>query len=110
MRGPSRIMAMMVLVSLSAMLSGMQAFAAPAMGHPAGCHQMPGVPAPAPTSFQCCSSGHHWAMTSAAVVVSAPAAAGAQVDQGRDLFSVDGRGFSFPFLSSSPPDCLPLRI
>lgn len=65
MHRTSRLVALLLAVALPAALPSAQAMAVPAAGsgHPAGCHDpAPTIPSPAPSNYQCCVSGHHWAM------------------------------------------------
>lgn len=113
MHGLRRIAAVMVLVSLAGSAAGVQAFAVTQTEHPAGCHgQMPGVPSPAPTSYQCCANGHHWAVLGPVAVIHPPAAVNFGVDLSCDLVLHDSPRLAafMVFLSNSPPRNSPLRI
>jgi hypothetical protein len=88
-------------------------------GHAAGCHDgqgptspSPALPSPVPKGYECCVSGHHAAIPSAAFSFRS-ATVGLSVNRG------DVREGNFvPFIlssrlvvfSSSPPGAVPLRI
>jgi len=56
-----RMVALLLLIPMASVLAGAQAMTfSPVADHPAGCHDHgPAAPFPAPSSFQCCVSGHH---------------------------------------------------
>jgi len=108
---------MIVLLVLAPFLTGMLGARAVELPgtipeHPAGCHSHgPAVPTPAPTSFQCCAIGHHWAMPGKVFPVN-PAAmifsdTAVELSPGIDFQS---QGFASIFRSASPPESVPLRI
>jgi len=109
----SRPLALLLVVALLAALPSVQAMAIPAAGHPARCHEpAPADPSPAPSNYQCCVSGHHWAIPAGSFSpdpmiawMFVPAVHG-------DLPEFISRQSSaqpvIPF--SSPPDAAPLRI
>jgi|ERR1700690_2146074 hypothetical protein len=115
----SRTVAVLLLATIAAALPGVQAFALSSAlssappAHPAGCHsQAPATPTPGGTHYQCCVSGHHQAMASAAFSLR-PLVALFDIDvvDGVWLYS----GFSSPagalaIPSTSPPNTSPLRI
>lgn len=110
----SRTVAVLLLVTIAAALPGVQASALSAAqpAHP-GCHgHAPATPTPAPTSYQCCVSGHHQAMASTPFSLRPLVA----------LFDLDARegilkcaSLSSYFVGSaipctSPPNSAPLRV
>jgi hypothetical protein len=110
MRG---ISAFIIVFSLAASFAGVQAFAVTSMEHPAGCHgSMPVIPSHAPTSYQCCAYGHHWAVAGSIFSPQPPVALCEVIKCADDLALRDSlqpsRLFVIP--SSSPPSSLPLRI
>jgi hypothetical protein len=112
----SRMIAVLLLCTMTAALPGAQAFALAAAppAHPAGCHrQGPATPTPAPVSYQCCVNGHHWTIPSASFSTQAPLAEFSRSDGGGDfsLASVLSAHFSMIVVpaSSPPPGVAPLR-
>src|ERR1700730_17137493 len=68
MQRTSGMIAVLLLVVTAAAVPGAHAlaFSAAQPAHPAGCHSHgPPTPAPAPTSFQCCVTGHQAAIPNA---------------------------------------------
>jgi len=117
MPGALRTVAMGLLLSMAAALSGVPATASiPSRAdHPAGCHgRAPAVPSPAPTSYQCCVSGHDAALPNPAFALSLTSAAVqlSSFDAGNkaslDFVTFLHSTISVPFLS--PPGGAPLRI
>jgi hypothetical protein len=111
-----RMVAAVLLIPMAIALPGAQAMAAPAR-HPAGCHgPAPATRFPAPTSYQCCASGHQAALPNASFALLSSISVVAQ------LCSLDGRGgprlsfvsclYSAVFVvpSNSPPGVASLRI
>jgi len=115
MHAHSRPIALLLLVTFLAAMSGTQGFAALPMAHPAGCHGPSGSApsSPAPRSFQCCANGHHWAIPGTAfsperlVAQLLPAAVCAEAGLG---FGAGRRSTEFVTQSASPPPSSPLRI
>ena len=115
MHGSLRMVAMLLLLALTA-LPGAQAMQIPAApaGHASGCHgHGPASPAPASTGYQCCVNGHDAATPSVAFSLRFVA------DRVSSLDGVDGPRFAFLlgmnspeliFPSNSPPGLAPLRI
>jgi len=114
-----RMVAAVLLIPMAMALPGAQAMSSPAVPahHSAGCHgQAPATRFPAPTSYQCCASGHQAALPNASFALLSSISVVAQ------RCSLDGSGgprLSFvswlhsavlvvPF--SSPPGAAPLRI
>ena len=113
MRPHSRVLAVLLLAAFVAAASGTPLLALPAMhsSHSSGCHgSMPENPSPAPANYQCCVSGHNWAMPSAAF--SSLPLIGTPVDiQGVDPASECGESAALFFSPSvSPPAVVALRI
>ena len=123
MPGISRMMAVLLLVSVAAALPGTQAFAMAAgqFVQPAragGCHAHspalpPPSPAPAPVSYQCCVNGHHWAIPSASFSARPLAALQVELDRGsgiprNSIARAHCANLIVP--SVSPPGVAPLRI
>lgn len=116
MRRISRTIAMVVLVTMCATLLDAPVLALPTIlvGHPARCHG--GTPAPqtpAPVSYQCCVSGHHWAIPGPSDSHRPLIAQLSAFNESRsipcDLVSCFvSRALVLP--SSSPPSLSPLRI
>jgi hypothetical protein len=116
MHGSSRTTAVMLLITMAAMLD-MQALTFPAAhsGHPASCHG-PAAPSPAPTSYRCCVNGHHIAIPNPAFSLRAPVrtmdAQLCKMDHGEcaRLDYVQLAGSALSVASDSPPGIAPLRI
>ena len=110
-----RLVAVLLLVTLVATLSGAQALPVPAAhpNHPARCHgHGPAIPAPARTGYQCCVGGHHAAIPNASfsprpVVVQICAL---PAGQDIDLNFVRGDFVALAAPSDSPPGVTPLRL
>jgi hypothetical protein len=121
MHGSWRIVGLVLLIATAANLPGMQAMpstAAPA-SHPAGCHghtpgsQGPAIPSPAPTSYQCCVSGHQAALPNVAFSLRSHAALLCNLNDGASLDSdlaPDALPVVFVVPSDSPPVTGSLRI
>ena len=119
----SRMVAMGLLLSMAAVISGTPAMASvpPQAAHPAGCHghapasHVPAVPFPAPVSYQCCASGHDAALPNAAFALSLTSAAKplSSLDAGNNS-GLDSITSLYPTTllvpSMSPPGAAPLRI
>jgi hypothetical protein len=115
MYGNLRVVAILLLVTLVAMLSGAQALPVPAAhpNHPAGCHgHGPAIPAPARNSYQCCVGGHHAAIPNASFSPRPVVAQICTLHAGQDTGLNFVRRHSVPFtvLSDSPPGVTPLRL
>jgi hypothetical protein len=107
---------MLLLITVTAALPGTHAFTFSTVQpiHHAGCHSSaPEIPTPAPVSYQCCSSGHNWALLSASFSPHPPIALFLFPDRTDDLF-VNPSGDAHPqvvaFPFGSPPNIAPLRI
>jgi hypothetical protein len=117
MPGSLRMIAVLLLVTMTAALPGAQALGFPAMeaSHPAaGCHSHgPATPSPAPTSYQCCVSGHDVAIPNVSFS-SRPLASrlcGLAADKQLCLgFAPDRHSVMFVLPADSPPGAAPLRI
>ncbi|HEY3619447.1 MAG TPA: hypothetical protein VGK96_21770 [Candidatus Sulfotelmatobacter sp.] len=116
MHRTSGMIAVMLLVVMAGAFPGAHALVFLTMqpAHPAGCHgHGPATPVPAPTSFQCCVSGHQAAMPNASFSPGALAvglcalAAAKQVSPG---FALDRLPAMLIVPSNSPPGAAPLRI
>ncbi len=107
----SRLMSGLLLLAFVAALPGTQVFAMtmPA-GHPAGCHDSGPSPADTP-SYECCISGHHWAMPGAAFSLH-PLVDMANVSEpDHDAICSVPSSFEIAVAPSvSPPGSSPLRI
>jgi hypothetical protein len=115
MKGSLRMVAVLMLVSMAAALPGAHAHAFPAAqtGHPAGCHSHGAAPAPAPTSYQCCVSGHRAAIPNPSFAPRSLVAQVSGLENGENLGSgvVPYRHSAvFVVPSDSPPRTAPLRI
>lgn len=114
MQRRSHPIAMLLLVTFVAAMSGTQVFAAAPVRHPAGCHgNMPSVPSPAPVSYQCCANGHDWAMPSVQFSCDRPVAGIVLADindVGGVIFGEYPHSSESLFQSASPPRSSPLRI
>src|SRR5580704_4061104 len=112
----SRLVAFLLIAAFAAAAPSAQLLAMPSTlpSHPAGCHDSgPVDPSPAPPSYQCCISGHRWAIPAGAFSLHPTTAFGpAEVDTvNRSLTSLSSRDFSRLILpSDSPPGSAPLRI
>jgi hypothetical protein len=108
--------AFLLIAALAAGAPSVQLMAMPSQpaNHPAGCHDSgPVDPSPAPPSYQCCVSGHHWAIPGTAFSLRPIMAVGpVEVDhRNQSLISISSRDFSRLILpSDSPPGSAPLRI
>jgi hypothetical protein len=116
MSGLWRLIAWGMLVAMASALPDATALAFPEAQpvHPAPCHRRgPVVPAPAPTSYQCCVGGHHVAIPNSSFS-SLPLTAqlrGSDADAGFRLGSERCRHSAmFVLASNSPPGAAPLRI
>ena len=111
-----RMVALLLLVTTVGTLAAaqMELFPAAQEIHPAGCHgHSPAIPSPAPTSYQCCVSGHHAAIPNAAFSLQTGAAQVWSQDNGPELILNVAPCFGASVLivpSSSPPGGVPLRI
>jgi hypothetical protein len=116
MHGNLRMIALLLLVTMAGTLATAQVelFPAAQESHPAGCHgHAPAIPSPAPTSYQCCVSGHHAAIPNAAFSLRPEAAQICSLDNGAEpvLTLVPCYRASVRIVpSSSPPSAVPLRI
>lgn len=115
MQSISRPVALLLLVTMAAALSAVQAFALSGSNpaHAAPCHhQGPISPAPARSDYQCCVTGHHQAMASASFSLR-PALAMRALEAGDRLRLCSGPFSPAAVLaipSVSPPCTPPLRI
>jgi len=114
MHGNSRLIAVLLVVTFVAAISGVQGFASEPMTHPAGCHApMPRFPSLAPVSYQCCANGHDWAIPNVQFSCDRPVAeiVPADVsDEGNLSFGEQRHIPQSVFQSASPPRSSPLRI
>jgi len=78
---------LVVIAMVSALAGGAQAMAfSPVADHPAGCHgHEPAIPMPAPTSYQCCVTGHHAVLPNAPFSFGSGDAQLCRLDAGWDL-------------------------
>ena len=113
MHGILRMVAVVLLIAMAAMPAAQaMPFPAAPSGRP-GCHgHAPASPLPSPTNYQCCVSGHHAAMPSAAFSIGSMAAELCSLEQSERAHLQFG---SFPSAllalpNSSPPGAAPLRI
>jgi hypothetical protein len=105
-----------LLVTMATAFSRAQALAFPVAQtvHPAGCHSHgPVIPAPVPTRYQCCASGHHEVIPAASFRLRCNAAhlwslTGAAVARMDFISSLQFEEISD--VSNSPPSAAPLRI
>jgi hypothetical protein len=113
MHGIMRMVATLLLLTITAALPAAQAMPFGAR-HAAGCHNHgPANPSPAPTSYQCCVNGHHAAVLSVSFSLRF---ATAQVGRSNSedgprlalLLGMNSAMFVVP--SNSPPGAAPLRI
>jgi hypothetical protein len=108
--------AFLLIAAFAAGAPSVQLMAMPSQpaNHPAGCHDSgPVDPSPAPPSYQCCVSGHQWAIPGTAFSLRPIMAVGlVELDnRSRSLISLSARDFSQLILpSDSPPGSAPLRI
>src|ERR1017187_5316671 len=117
MPGSLRMIAVLLLVTMTAALPGAQALGFPAMeaSHPAaGCPRHgPGASAPGPPRDQCCVSGHDVAIPNVSFS-SRPLASrlcGLAADKQLCLgFAPDRHSVMFVLPADSPPGAAPLRI
>jgi hypothetical protein len=117
MPGSLRMIAVLLLVTMTAALPGAPALGFPAMEarHPAaGCHgHGPATPSPEPTSYQCCVSGHDVAIPNASFSsrLLASRLCGLAADEQLRLgFAPDRHSVMFVLSANSPPGAAPLRI
>lgn len=88
-------------------------------GRPAGCHahggqSLPLSPLPAPVSYQCCLTGHDWAVVQASTSPQPPAQCQytpvtLQIEFALTAYFLGGLEVSM-LLSADPPGTTPLRI
>jgi hypothetical protein len=111
----SRLVAILLVVAFAATAPSAQLLAMPSppAGHPAGCHDSgPAAPSPAPSSYQCCVSGHQSAIPGASFSLR-PTVASSPVEVenlNRSLINFSSRDFSRLIPSDSPPGAFSLRI
>ena len=102
-----RVTSLVIVLGLLAASPGAQALAFVPRGNAQGCHDHTRSPM-IPVSYQCCANGHNWAVAATPVVMAPPALC--------SHANTDSNWFHLPeptvvtFLSSSPPNELPLRI
>src|SRR5579862_6358933 len=105
-----------LLIATAAALPGAQTMAslpAPPASHPAGCHghtpvrNAPAIPSPAPTSYQCCVSGHQVALPSVAFSLRSNAALLCHMNAGANIGS-DLAPASLPLVFAVPSDSPPI--
>ena len=113
MHGILRMVAVVLLLAMADMpATQAMPFPVAQSGHP-GCHgHAPVTPVPSPTNYQCCVSGHHVAMPSAAFCIGSIAAELCCLEP---IERAKLRFDSFPSAvlalpSNSPPGAAPLRI
>ncbi|MGC1451057.1 MAG: hypothetical protein WA830_13595 [Candidatus Sulfotelmatobacter sp.] len=109
------MIAVLLLVTLVAMLSGAQALPVPAAhpNHPSGCHgHGPEIPAPGRTGYQCCVGGHHAAIPNASFSPRPVVAQICALHAGQDTDSnfVGRHSVALAAPSYSPPGGTPLRL
>jgi hypothetical protein len=117
----SRIVALLLLISLGTAWPGAEAWAQPSVSpvsHPAACHSHhptehpPATPAKMPASFQCCANGHD---------VAIPIASFSLRPMSRPVSAFDALAVAPPVFfrllreeispsSASPPASVPLRV
>ncbi len=103
-----RMTAVVVLAGMVAALPGVQALTLTPGAPPLGCHSHTRTPL-SPVSYQCCANGHNWAMVASPLAMPLPVVVHSQVESG--LLSFLSSPFEIvAFISSSPPQDLPLRI
>jgi hypothetical protein len=116
MHGILRMVAMLLLFTMTAALPGAQAMPVPSAraDHALGCHHHgPATPSPVPTSYQCCVNGHHAAAPSVSFAIRFVAAqvGRSNSDDGPRLVLLLGMNSAiFVVSSNSPPGAAPLRI
>src|SRR5579862_9107114 len=95
----SRLVAFLLIAAFAVATPSAQLLAMPSQpaNHPAGCHDSgPVDPSPAPPSYQCCVSGHQWAIPGTAFSLRPIMAVGlVELDnRSRSLISLSARDFS----------------